>query len=172
MEDNISFSDQITEYHRETNEMYPVVSLNIDIEKYNSLSPVIKGLIPAYTHLVKECSSMLACIEQKKDGVDSPLHNLSFGSALELLRAGVVVTRAGWNGKGLAVFKQVPAHIGSDVIPKMQSLPQLAKYHILRGEGSIDYTNQCLIYNTNTGRADSWVPSSSDMFAMDWEIVY
>ena len=53
----------------------------------------------------------------------------------------------------------------------MQSLPQSAKDLILKGLGFIDYTNQCLIYNENTGRADSWVPSSSDMFSDDWEIV-
>lgn len=44
--------------------------------------------------------------------------------------------------------KQIPAHIESDVIPKMQSLPQSAKDLILKD-----------IYNENTGRADSWVPS-------------
>lgn len=34
----------------------------------------------------------------------------------------------------------------------------------------INYTNQMLIINLD-GRADSWVPSSSDCFAEDWEIV-
>ena len=72
---------------------------------------------------------------------------------------------------GVMVFKQVPAHIESDVIPKMQSLPQSAKDLILKGKGFIDYTSQCLIYNENTGRADSWIPSISDVFAEDWEIV-
>ena len=69
------------------------------------------------------------------------------------------------------VIKQIPAHIESDIIPKMQSLPQSAKDLILKGKGFIDYTSQCLIYNENTGRADSWVPSISDVFADDWEIV-
>ena len=69
------------------------------------------------------------------------------------------------------VFKQVPAHIESDIIPKMQSLSQSAKDLILRSKGFIDYTSQCLIYNENNGRADSWVPSISDVFAEDWEIV-
>ena len=46
-----------------------------------------------------------------------------------------------------------------------------AKDLILKGKGFIDYTSQCLIYNENTGRADSWVPSISDVFAEDWEIV-
>ena len=96
---------------------------------------------------------------------------ICFGDAIEVLKQGGTIRRKGWNGKGLMVFKQVPAHIESDVIPKMQSLPQSAKDLILKGKGFIDYTSQCLIYNENTGRADSWVPSISDVFAEDWEIV-
>lgn len=34
----------------------------------------------------------------------------------------------------------------------------------------IDYNNQMLIINPD-GRADSWVPSSSDIFAEDWEVL-
>ena len=53
----------------------------------------------------------------------------------------------------------------------MQSLPQSAKDLIMDSTKYIDYTNQCLIVNTKTGKADSWVPSISDMFAEDWELV-
>lgn len=96
---------------------------------------------------------------------------MDFGDAIEVLKQGGAIRRKGWNGKGLFVIKQVPSHIESEIIPKMQSLPQSAKDLILKGKGFIDYTSQCLIYNENTGRADSWVPSISDVFAEDWEIV-
>ena len=92
-------------------------------------------------------------------------------SALDALKAGMAVRRAGWNGKGLFVVKQVPAHITVDIIPNMQSLPQSAKNILMSRENPhIDYTNQMLIINPD-GRADSWVPSSSDVFAEDWELV-
>ena len=69
------------------------------------------------------------------------------------------------------VVKQVPSHITGDVIPKMQSLPLSAKAILMSRESPhIDYTNQMLIIHPD-GRADSWVPSSSDIFAEDWEIV-
>ena len=69
------------------------------------------------------------------------------------------------------VIKQVPAHISADIIPNMQSLPQSAKDIIMsRAEPHIAYTNQMLIIHPD-GRADSWVPSSSDVFAEDWELV-
>lgn len=105
-------------------------------------------------------------VEESKES-----ENLNFGEVIEILKQGGLVRRKGWNGKGLFVIKQVPAHIESDVIPRMQSLPQSAKDRILKGKGFVDYTSQCLIYNENTGRADSWVPSVSDIFAEDWEVV-
>lgn len=98
------------------------------------------------------------------------LPRMSFGIAIQALKFGFSIRRRGWNDKNLIVFKQVPAHIEGDIVPKMQSLPQSAKDFILKGRGYIDYTSQCLIYNENTGRADSWVPSISDVFAEDWEI--
>ena len=100
------------------------------------------------------------------------LGSVNFGGAIYLLKAGLAVRRKGWNGKGLFIVKQVPSHIGGDIIPKMQSLPQSAKNILMSRENPlIDYTNQMLIINPD-GRADSWVPSSSDVFAEDWEVVY
>lgn len=96
---------------------------------------------------------------------------MSFGEVIEALKVGLAVRRKGWNGKGLFVVKQVPSHIEGDIIPKMQSLPQSAKDILMSRENPcIDYTNQMLIINPD-GRADSWVPSSSDVFAEDWEVV-
>lgn len=96
---------------------------------------------------------------------------INFGGAIHCLKAGLAVRRKGWNGNGLFVIKQVPSHITADIIPNMQSLPQSAKDIIMaRKEPHIDYTNQMLIINTD-GRADSWVPSPSDVFAEDWEVV-
>lgn len=96
---------------------------------------------------------------------------MDFGKAIIALKQGKAIQRKGWNGKGLFVVKQIPASIGADIIPKMQSLPQSAKDIImLRENPHIDYTNQMLIVNPDC-RADSWVPSSSDVFAEDWCII-
>lgn len=97
--------------------------------------------------------------------------SLTFGGAIILLKNGFAVRRKGWNGKGLFIVKQVPSHITGDIIPNMQSLPQSAKSILMSRENPhIDYVNQMLIINPK-GRADSWIPSSSDVFAEDWEIV-
>lgn len=155
-------------------------------EKMDKLSPFIESgkideivtdkyqnhLLRLQHRIMSRYINVLECRIGRLDGSpEAPLHQMSFGDAIEILKQGGAIRRSGWNGKGLMVFKQVPAHIESDIIPKMQSLPQSAKYLILKGKGFIDYTSQCLIYNENTGRADSWVPSISDVFADDWEIV-
>ncbi len=95
---------------------------------------------------------------------------MNFGEAIEALKDGLLVARSGWNGKGMFIVKQIPATIGLDIIPKMQSLPQSAKDVLLERAKPISYTNQMLIVNKE-GRADSWVPSSSDCFAEDWYII-
>lgn len=97
--------------------------------------------------------------------------NKNFGDIIQALKEGKACCREGWNGKGLFVVKQVPCVIGADIIPNMQSLPLSAKDILMRREvPEIKYTNQMLIINPD-GRADSWVPSSSDVFAEDWCIL-
>lgn len=96
---------------------------------------------------------------------------MDFGKVIIALKQGKAIQRSGWNGKGLFVVKQIPASINADIIPKMQSLPQSAKDILMSRENPhIDYTNQMLIVNPD-GRADSWVPSSSDVFAEDWRVI-
>ena len=108
--------------------------------------------------------------EKTYEQADSPA-SMDFGDAIEVLKQGGAIRRKGWNGKGLFVVKQIPAHITEEIIPKMQSLPQSAKDIIMSRENKvIDYRSQMLIINPD-GRADSWIPSVSDVFAEDWEIV-
>lgn len=96
---------------------------------------------------------------------------MNFGEVIEALKNGLAVRRKGWNGKGMFIVKQVPSHITGDIIPNMQSLPQSAKNILMSRENPhIDYTNQMLIINPD-GRADSWIPSSSDVFSEDWEVI-
>ena len=99
------------------------------------------------------------------------LGEMDFGKAIEALKSGLAVRRKGWNGKSMFVVKQIPSHIEGCIIPTMQSLPQSAKNILMSRDGAhIDYTNQMLIINLD-GRAEYWVPSSSDVFAEDWEVI-
>jgi Protein of unknown function (DUF2829) len=144
----------------------------IESSQYELLTPTIQALVKAqysammsYYSLLNE-RYMIMCGRS-----DSLSADLDFGTAIKLLEAGLCVARDGWNGNGLFVIKQVPAHIPSEIIPKMQSLPPKAKELILKSRGYVNYTSQCLLFNSNTGRADSWTPSISDVFANDWYVV-
>jgi len=141
-------------------------------ERFQALSCGSKAMLIAQFHMMGAYMNLLnlrqSCME---GGVDCHPYGLSFEQALPLLREGFSIRREGWNGSGLMVFKQVPAHITSDIIPKMQSLPDEAKRLILESGDHIDYVSQCLIFNPATGEANSWVPSISDVFANDWQLV-
>lgn len=144
----------------------------IESDKFNELSLTARILLAAQAATQREYAWLLSDrLTEATTGKTLVSAYYHFGTAIKFLKAGGAVRRAGWNGKGLFVVKQVPAHISADIIPNMQSLPQSAKDIIMaRAEPHIAYTNQMLIIHPD-GRADSWVPSSSDVFAEDWELV-
>ena len=105
-----------------------------------------------------------------EEGKSFALAGMGIGGAVDALKLGLAVRRKGWNGKGMFVVKQVPSHIGADVIPNMQSLPQAVKDILMNRENPcINYNNQLLLVQ-KSGVADSWTASSSDVLADDWEI--
>lgn len=169
-----TYLDRLNIEDKELSGRYEKCNAFVESDKFRE---TIKEDYPAFLlYLQREAmGSYLGTLHNRieyANGVKTKLNTLfNFGEAIQALKFGLAIRRNGWNGKGLFVIKQVPAHIDGDIIPKMQSLPQKAKELIIKGKNFIDYTSQCLIYNENTGRADSWVPSISDVFAEDWEIV-
>lgn len=158
------------EYNEES-ERYQKGDKFINSMNFDKLNDLAKTLLSAQNESQREYCYLLANrIDQMSNKQLFPTY-YDFGTAIKLLKAGGAVRRAGWNDNGLFVIKQVPAHIKADIIPNMHSLPQSAKKILMsRDNPHIDYTNQMLIINPD-GRADSWVPSSSDIFANDWEVV-
>jgi hypothetical protein len=98
------------------------------------------------------------------------MKNLNFGQAIAALKKGKRVSRAGWNGKGLWIFMQVPASIGAETIPKMQSLPEAVKGEFAKRGGGITYSNQIALCNP-TSQISGWAPSTSDALAEDWMVL-
>jgi len=95
-----------------------------------------------------------------------PITNMTFGLAIEALKAGKKVSRAGWNGKGMWLVL-VP---GSKDVTFTPGSPY-ANAGITQGEilPHID------MYTTNSeGRRamlPGWLASQTDMLAEDWSIV-
>lgn len=98
----------------------------------------------------------------------------TFGQALESLKRGHLIARKEWGGKCFIV-KQINSDIASDIVPKMQSLPDAAKKEIGKyGDGSIHYREQCLVVYPDRRDgciATNYVPDWQDMFANDWILV-
>jgi hypothetical protein len=99
---------------------------------------------------------------------------MNIGDAIELINDGKMAYREGWNGKGLFIFKQVPAQIGKDIVPKMQSLPQPVKDEFERRFNdeneqidAIYYSDQIALVGTSN-QISGWSPSTNDTLATDW----
>ena len=87
--------------------------------------------------------------------------SLTFGDALELLKAGKKVARAGWNGKGMFLFL-VP---GSNF--KVNRPPLLGIYT----EGTeINYCPH-IDMKTADDKIVPWLASQTDVLAEDWGVV-
>lgn len=155
-----------------TNKLGAFIYNQNDGKDFQALPLGTRAFLVAQHHMMGAYLNLL-CLRQScmEGGEECRPYGLSFEQALPMLREGYAIRRNGWNGKGLMVFKQVPAHITSDIIPKMQSLPDEVKRLILDHGDHIDYVSQGLIFNPETGEANSWVPSISDVFANDWELV-
>lgn len=109
-------------------------------------------------------------LDKFKDRTDWEIANgLDFGWAITALKAGKLVTREGWNGKGMFVFRQVPATIGTDIIPRMQSLPDSCKAVFANRGESINYSNQLALVKADNS-INGWAPSTADALAEDWQL--
>ena len=93
----------------------------------------------------------------------------SYKEVLVALNEGKRATRDWWLKEGKFIFQQVPATIGEEIIPKMQSLPQSVKDEFIKRGGSISYKNQfAMVYSDNT--IEGWVARPADELTDDWII--
>lgn len=84
---------------------------------------------------------------------------LSFGAAMEMLRRGHAIARAGWNGKGMFAYL-VPANA-------YPASTAAARAHF--GDELVPY-NAYMALKGADGRVSTWAPSGSDCLADDWTI--
>lgn len=85
-----------------------------------------------------------------------------FSLALKHIKAGMLVRREGWNGKGMFIFL-VP---GSTF--KVNRAPLLGIFP----EGTEINYHAHIDMKTSDGKIVPWLASQTDILANDWEIVY
>ena len=107
-------------------------------DKSRELSALTRGLLSAQASIMNGYISMLEVREDVMEEHLQLFNQFNFGAAIELLKAGLFIRRWSWSQHGPFIIKQVPAHIGSDVVPRMQSIPQSSKDKQIENNGYID----------------------------------
>ena len=90
--------------------------------------------------------------KEQFDNAYREIDGMTFGQAIEAMKRGAKVSRAGWNGKGLWLELQAPGANSKMTLPYIfMSYPSDAK--------------------TTPGARVPWLASQTDMLAEDWAIV-
>lgn len=105
-----------------------------------------------------------------------------FGGALIAVKAGKLIARSGWNGKGMFVFQR-PAdelEVGF-IIDKVKSLPQAVKDFFKandekeqpseQGLTKVKFTAYLCMKAADGSIVNGWLASQTDMLAEDWCII-
>jgi hypothetical protein len=90
-----------------------------------------------------------------------PTDGMSFGLAVEAMKQGFKVSRAGWNGKGMFLY-----FVGAD---NYMAKTEAAKNFY--GENSMVPYRAYIAMKTVTNEVVPWVASQSDILENDWSIV-
>jgi len=113
------------------------------------------------------------------------MENLNFGQAIEAVKAGKLVARSGWNGKGMFVFMR-PADVLplKMVVQQVKSLPQAVKdyFHFncnnadgepipLDNGAPVKFTAYLCMKAADGSIVNGWLASQTDMLAEDWQIL-
>lgn len=88
-------------------------------------------------------------------------HGMTFGAAVEAMKIGLKVARAGWNGSGMFAYYS-PA-----TIRPAQAAAAVAHW----GEGGPIPHRAFMALKTVQGDVAAWSPSGSDALAEDWMVV-
>lgn len=81
-------------------------------------------------------------------------NRLTFGGALEALKAEKKVARTGWNGKGMYLYLADGKLLTQEI-----------------GDGSYPFTDSIVMKTADNRYCIGWLASQTDMLAEDWRIV-
>lgn len=98
--------------------------------------------------------------------------SLSFEDALNLVKQGKLVCRAGWNGKGMFIFMRPSDNLPLHFIDKVKSLPDSFKEWVNKSvdsrDGFLTFTSYLCMKAADNTIVNGWLASQTDMLANDW----
>ena len=101
-------------------------------------------------------------MSEQKEMIEIFVEKGSFSEAVQNLKDGYKVARAGWNGKGMFIFLVKGSTFAVNRPPLNQFYP----------EGTLINYRPHVDMKTVDGDIVPWICSQSDMLANDWEIVF
>ncbi len=104
-----------------------------------------------HKQLRREVSAYLAAKPEKEKTL------MNFGQAIDAMKQGCMVQRAGWNGKGMHLYLE-------------EHLSIVVKGGVFKGD--VRRYEPCIVMFTAQGKHQpGWLASQADMLADDWSIV-
>lgn len=94
---------------------------------------------------------------------------MTFGLAIEALKAGHKVARAGWNGKGMWLVLVLP--VSPEHTEALGTQNPSGFYAFINGSEHPFATLPFIAMKTATNELVPWLASQTDMLSEDWEIV-
>jgi len=104
----------------------------------------------------------------------------SFGQALKSLKFGFLVTRKGWNGKGMFIFMRPADQLPIEFVAKdIRSLPPAVKQYYAQDlryesekpeEDTVKFTAYLCMKAADGTIVNGWLASQTDMLSEDWMI--
>lgn len=148
----------------------------VDFEKKTMAIPTLEGVMTAQNgdYIIKgiegEFYPCKASIFEASYAPANKSEGMTFGQAIEALNRGERVSRKGWNGKGMYLWKK-PAF---EITPEICSDPKLKQAVIDNGGRLLGLPTICMCTHDSTGRKavlTGWLASQSDIFGEDWFLV-
>lgn len=105
--------------------------------------------------------------------------NLTFGAAIEALKKGRIVSREGWNGKGMFLFIRPDFTAKVTDLLGIISIPKSVKDYFEKKHQPISPENGPIVYFTayicmkaaDDSIVNGWLASQTDMLSNDWCIL-
>ncbi len=101
---------------------------------------------------------------------------LSFGDALEAIKNGKLMTRKGWNGKGMFIFQRTQDYLPISFLLGERSIPDSVKAYFNRKyqpqtfhyDPKVSFTGYLCMKAADDSIVNGWLASQTDMLSNDW----
>jgi hypothetical protein len=93
---------------------------------------------------------------------------MNLGAAIVSLTNGEMICRKSWSDKDMFVFKRPHDILPVDFLPKVKSLPEKVKLHLVSLKRDIVFRDYLCMFNGEI--VNGWIALQEDLLADDWTV--